>query len=213
MKVLSVNVGRPRDIAWREKTITTGIYKVPVSRRIMLRTLGLDGDGQADPTVHGGKWQAAYVYPSEHTAFWAAELPGMDLPPGVFGENLTSAGLLETSVHIGDTLRIGAALVRVTAPRLPCYKLGIRFGRSDMIQRFLHSGRTGFYLMVESAGEVGAGDRIEILETDPRRITVADFVRLHRHGADDPGAVHRLLEIDSLPDGWRNHFEKMLAAS
>lgn len=210
MKVLSVNVGLPRDIPWRGKTVSTGIHKEAVSGRIMLRALGLDGDGQADPSVHGGKWQAAYVYPSEHTAYWAAEFPEMDLPPGVFGENLTSAGLLEGTVHVGDTLRIGAAIVSVTAPRLPCYKLGIRFGRSDMIRRFLHSGRTGFYLMVRTEGEVGAGDTIDVVATDRRRVTIADFVRLHRYGADDPEGVRRLLEIEALPDGWRSHFQKML---
>src|SRR6266540_1786999 len=148
MKILSVNVGLPRDVSWQGKLVTTGIFKEPVNAPVMLRTLNLDGDQQADLTVHGGVSKAAYAYPSEHYGYWRPELPGMDLPWGMFGENFTTEGLLESELNIGDKFSIGSALVMVTEPRMPCYKLGLRFGRADIIKRFLISERTGFYLAV-----------------------------------------------------------------
>ena len=212
MQLVSVNVGMPRQVTREGKRVTTGIFKVPVRAPVWLGSLKLDGDGQADLEVHGGKFQAAYVYPSEHYAFWRYELPGTDLPWGMFGENLTSEGLLENDVHIGDELRIGEALVRVTAPRLPCYKLGIKFGRPDMVKRFLDSGRTGFYLLVAREGRVEAGDAIQPLRRDPHGVTVADFTRLHKRGKHDLATMRRLLQVDVLPDGWRRHFEKIAGA-
>jgi len=159
MKVLSLNVGLPRTVDWKGKPVSTGIFKEPVSGRIALRALDFDGDGQADLSVHGGPSKAVYVYPAEHYAYWRRELPDQALPWGMFGENLTTEGLREDT-QIGDRFRIGSAEVMATQPRLPCYKLGLRFGRDDIVKRFLASGLTGFYFKVVVEGDVGAGDSI-----------------------------------------------------
>src|SRR5438132_8973655 len=174
MKLLSVNVGFPREVEWNGKIIRTSIFKAPVSGRVRVAKLNLKGDQQSDLSVHGGIDKAVYAYPSEHYPFWREELPGTDLPWGVFGENFTTKGLLEETVHIGDRLRIGSAEFVVTQPRMPCFKLGIRFGRSDIVKRFLQSGRSGFYLAVLREGEVTVGDSIELLERDEHGITIAD---------------------------------------
>lgn len=183
MKLLSVQVGLQRTVRWRGRAITTGIYKKPVDGRIMLRRFNLDGDQQADLTVHGGRDKAVYVYPFEHYAFWRKELPGEQLPYGSFGENFTSEGLDEQSVHIGDRFRIGGAVVEVTQPRLPCYKLGLRFRRPDMPKRFHASGLCGFYLAVIEEGEVGAGDAWERIAHDNRELSVSESYRrvFNRH--------------------------------
>lgn len=174
MKVLSVNVGGPREVQWRGHTVRTSIWKSPVEGRVRVRTLDLDGDEQSDLTVHGGADKAVYVYPGEHYAFWRGAVPSMDFPFGAFGENLTTEGLLEGSVHIGDRLRAGSAEFVVTQPRFPCYKLGIRFGTEKMIVRFLRSGRSGFYLAVLREGDVGAGDAIESIGGDAESLSIAD---------------------------------------
>src|SRR4051794_30148819 len=157
VKIVSLNVGEPGEVQWQGRIVTTGIFKEPVTGRVMMRRLNLDGDGQADLTVHGGVDKAVYAYPFEHYPFWRAELPGIDLPWGMFGENLTTEGLFEDSVFVGDRFQIGEAEGVVTQPRLPCYKLGIKFGRADMVKRFLGSRRTGFYLAVAREGMVAAG--------------------------------------------------------
>src|SRR5690242_14493276 len=167
MNIVSLNVGLPRDVLWHGRTVTTGIYKAPVAGRVRLRTLNLDGDRQADLTVHGGTHKAVYCYPVEHYDYWKKELPGRELPFAIFGENFTAEGLLENSVHLGDRFSVGSAELIVTQPRLPCYKLGVRFGSDDMVKRFLASGRTGFYFAVTREGEVGAGDQIHLLARDP----------------------------------------------
>ena len=174
MKLLSVNVGLPREIEWKGKIIRTSIFKRPIEGRVRVSTLNVEGDQQSDLTVHGGSEKAVYVYPSEHYPFWRTEVPDMELASGVFGENFTSAGLLEDTVHIGDRFRVGSAEFVVTQPRMPCYKLGIRFNRPDMVKRFLQSGRTGFYFAVLKEGEVAAGDSIEVLKRDKHNVTVAD---------------------------------------
>lgn len=139
MKLISVNVGLPREVTWNGKTVTTGIFKEPVSERVMVRSLNLDGDGQADLTVHGGVDKAVYIYPFEHYDYWRGKLPDTELPLGIFGENFTTTGLREEEVNIGDCFKIGNVKLMVTQPRLPCYKLGIRFGRADMVKQFLAS--------------------------------------------------------------------------
>lgn len=160
MKLVSINVGLPREVQWRGKTLRTSIFKAPVSGRIWVKRLNVEGDRQSDLEVHGGSDKAVYAYPAEHYAFWREELPGMTLDWGGFGENFTTEGLLEDTVHIGDRVRIGSAEFVVTHPRMPCFKLGIRFGRQDMVKRFLRSGRTGFYMRVSQEGELTAGDAI-----------------------------------------------------
>src|ERR1700693_975387 len=179
MKLISLNVARPRLTIYKGASINTGIFKKPVSGRIALRTLNLDGDQQADLSVHGGPNKAVYAYPSENYPFWKKELPGVDLPWGAFGENLTTSGLAESAVCIGDRFTIGTAEVVVTQPRLPCFKLNLKFGRDDMIKRFLASRRTGFYLRVLREGEVGAGDEIIPVHQDEHRVSVLDALLLH----------------------------------
>src|SRR5216683_627435 len=160
MKLVSINVGLPREVRWHGKTVLTSIFKAPVEGSVKVRRLNLEGDRQSDLNVHGGADKAVYVYPSEHYAFWSAELPGSDLPWGAFGENFTTDGLLEDGIHIGDRLRAGSAEFVVSQPRMPCFKLGIRFGRPDMVKRFQKSGKTGFYLAVLQEGDVAAGDSL-----------------------------------------------------
>jgi MOSC domain-containing protein YiiM len=176
-RVVSVNVGREQLVPWRGRLVPTGIFKEPLPARISLRDDGVEGDTVADLRVHGGRSKAVYAYPAEHYAFWREELPGHDLPWGTFGENLTIEGLLEHDVTAGEQLRIGSAELAVTEPRLPCFKLGIKLGRTDMVQRFLRSGRTGFYLAVTRPGDIGAGDSIERSRPEECAQTIADLVR------------------------------------
>src|SRR5512132_4082125 len=179
MKIISLNVGLPRLLMRDGEPVSTGIFKEPVAGRVMLRTLNLDGDRQADLSVHGGPSKAVYVYPSEHYDYWKRELPEMKLPWGMFGENFTTAGLFESELNIGDKLRVGSAVVMVTEPRMPCYKLGIKFGRSDIVKRFLASGRIDFYFAVLQEGEVGAGDPIELMKKGEWSVRVSDITQLY----------------------------------
>ena len=210
MKLISVNVGRPRLVLWRNEPVSTGIYKEPGGGRVMLRALNLDGDRQADLTVHGGPSKAVYVCPSEHYSYWRAELPEMDLPWGMFGENFTTAGLTEQAVNIGDKFRVGEAEVMVTEPRLPCYKLGVKFRRNDILKRFLASARTGFYLAVLAEGEVGAGDEIELIERDENNVSIADIIRLYARDRRDVETMRRAIAHPSLPESWRDQFRQQL---
>jgi MOSC domain-containing protein YiiM len=210
MKIISLNVARPRLVVWDGQPVSTGIYKTPVGGRVTLRTLNLDGDRQADLTVHGGPSKAAYAYPSEHYGFWRDELPGVELLWGMFGENFTTEGLDESSVNVGDRFRIGEAEVVVTEPRMPCYKLGIKFGRMDILKRFLASGRTGFYFSVAREGEVEAGDEVELLARDEHNVTVSDITRLYSRDGDDFDTMRRAMEVEALPDKWRQHFRQQL---
>ena len=210
MKVLSVNIGLPRDVISKGRTVTTAIFKEPVEGRVQLRTLNFDGDRQADLKVHGGIYKAVYVYPGEHYDYWRRELPGVELPWGMFGENLTVEGMIEREVNIGDQFRIGTAELVVTQPRLPCYKLAVKFGRDDIIKRFLESGRTGFYFAVKKEGEVGAGDSIETISRDMNELKVADVTRLYLEDKDDLETLQKALRVDALPDSWKNHFERQL---
>jgi MOSC domain-containing protein YiiM len=211
MKLLSVNVGRPREVEWDRRTIRTSIFKAPVPGRVQVRKLNLDGDQQSDLTVHGGVDKAVYAYPSEHYAFWRDELPDADLRWGAFGENFTTEGALDDkAVHIGERFRIGSAEFVVTQPRMPCFKLGIRFGRADMVKRFLHSGRNGFYFAVAEEGEVAAGDSIELIASDENGVTIADIVELYTADAANQDVLQRVSELASLPESWRAYFRKRL---
>jgi MOSC domain-containing protein YiiM len=210
MKLLSVNVGLPREIEWNGKIVRTSIFKAPVSGRVRVSKLNVQGDQQSDLSVHGGPDKAVYAYPSEHYPFWRTQFPTMDLVSGVFGENFTTEGLLEENLRIGDRLRIGSAEFLVTQPRMPCFKLGIRFNRSDMVKRFLQSGRSGFYCAVLKEGEVAAHDSIELLERDDHNVTVADVVDLYRGDATNQDMLRRVSELPSLPNSWRVYFRKRL---
>ena len=210
MKVLSVNVALPRLVAWKGQTFKTGIFKKPVAGAVMMRRLDLDGDRQADLSVHGGPYKAVYAYPSEHYAFWRKELPEMELPWGQFGENLTTEGMSEKDTHIGDVLRVGQATVQVTQPRVPCLKLAAKFQRDDILQRFVQSGRSGFYFSVIEEGLVAAGDAIEQLQEDENGISVSDINTLIYQGRDLP-LLRRAIRLDALPLDWREHFAEQLA--
>src|SRR4029453_5276206 len=210
MEIVSINVGLPREVTWRGKLVTTGIFKSPVNTPVMTRTLNLDGDGQADLTVHGGASKAVYVYPFAHYGYWRTELPGVDLPWGMFGENFTTEGLLEEALFIGDKFRIGETEVMVTEPRMPSYKLGIKFGRADIIKRFLASRRTGFYFAVVREGMVGAGDAAELIGREQHEISVADITRLYAFEKNDLKSLRRAIEVEALPENWKGYFQHQL---
>ena len=178
--------------------------------RVRVTRLNVQGDQQSDLSVHGGADKAIYAYPSEHYAFWRNELPAIDFPWGAFGENLTTEGLLEDRVHIGDRFRAGSAEFIVTQPRMPCFKLGIRFNRPDMVKRFLRSGRTGFYLAVLREGDIGVGDSFDLIAADDNQITVADVVGLYATDAANQDLLRRVSELSALPQSWREYFRERL---
>ena len=210
MKVISVNVGLPRNVITNGREVTTGIFKEPVNNRVFVHRLNVTGDGQADLEHHGGQWKAVYAYPSEHYAYWRAIYPGKELPWGMFGENLTTEGLLENEVRVGDRLRAGSAVFVVTQPRIPCYKLGIKFGREEMVKLFLESLRLGFYLSVLQEGEVGAGDTVEIVQRDQSAFTVTDLARLYLGDWKDLAALKRAAQLQALSPGWRDGFAERI---
>jgi MOSC domain-containing protein YiiM len=211
MKIVSINAGLPREVQWHGKTVVTSIFKAPLAGRVKIGRLNVEGDRQSDLAVHGGADKAVYVYPAEHYAFWRGELPGVDLNWGAFGENFTTEGLMEDSVQIGDRFRIGSAEFAVTQPRMPCFKLGIRFGRPDMVKRFLRSGLTGFYLAVTREGEVAAGEAVvSIARHKPVAISVAEIVALYSADAANQDLLRKASELSALPEGWRDYFRKRL---
>ena len=210
MKLISVNVGLPRVVMSNGDPVSTGIFKEPVAGRVVFRTLNLDGDRQADLSVHGGPSKAVYAYPSEHYDYWKHELPEMKLPWGMFGENFTSAGLFESELSIGDKFRVGSAVVMVTEPRMPCYKLGIKFGRSDIVKRFLVSERTGFYFAVLKEGEVGVGDSIGLIEESKHSVKVNDITSLYTREKHNVGLLRRAMEVEALPESWKSYFQHRL---
>ena len=213
MKLISVSTGLPREVIWHGRSVTTGIFKQPVEGRIVLRNLNLDGDRQADLMVHGGQYKAVYCYPIAHYEYWKRELSRRELPMGMFGENFTIDGLLEDSVYLGDRFSIGSAEVIVTQPRLPCYKLGIRFQSDDMVKRFLDKRRTGFYAAVTREGEVGAGDDIKMTARDTNGVPVSEITRLYitkRYGDDEVNSVRRALQVAALPESWKSYFRERL---
>lgn len=213
MRVLSVNVGLPREVFWRGKPITTGIFKEPVAGPLKIRTLNLDGDRQADLRVHGGENKAVYAYPSEFYELWRSERPELAFPWGQFGENLTTEGFRDEDVNVGDRFRVGTAELIVTQPRLPCFKLGIRMGRDDFVTEFLQRGLFGFYLSVAREGVVEAGDPIVALGRDPRGFKVTEIARLYLRDRDDIVGLKRAAELDVLPESWRQYFRRRLPGS
>ncbi len=210
MKLISLNVGLPRVVMSNGDPVSTGIFKEPVAGRVVLRTLNLEGDRQADLSVHGGPSKAVYVYPSEHYDYWKRELPEMKLSWGMFGENFTTAGLFESELNLGDKFRVGSAVVMVTEPRMPCYKLGIRFNRPDIVKRFLASDRTGFYFAVLEEGEVGVGDSIELIEESQRNVRVSEITLLYTREKRNVGLLRRAIEVEALPESWKSYFQHRL---
>ncbi len=213
MKLVSVNTGLPREVTWHGRRVTTGIFKEPVPNRVALRKLNLDGDRQADLSVHGGAAKAVYCYPLVHYDYWKKELPERDLPTGIFGENFTLDSFSEELVHLGDRFSVGSAEVVVTQPRLPCYKLGIRFEADTMVKRFFASGRTGFYLSVAKEGEVGAGDEMSVISSDPNGVPVSEITRLYgekNYNDADAASVQRAIRVAALPASWKEYLRQRL---
>ena len=210
-RLISVNVGLPREVKWKSKLVTTAIFKEPVEGRVTVNTLNIEGDGQADLEAHGGPSKAIYAYPVEHYASWRGELDDMELPWGIFGENLTTEGLLEDAVRIGDRFSIGTTTLQVTEPRVPCYKLAVRFDRPDIVRLMHQTGRTGFYLRVLEEGVVEAGDDIEELGRDPGEVTVRDITQLHS-GSEKGNAelMRQAISVAALGESWRGYFEHKL---
>jgi len=210
MKLLSVNVGLPRLVLHDGEPVSTGIFKQPVTGAVKLKTLNLEGDRQADLSVHGGPSKAVYAYPSEHYEYWNHELPDMELPWSMFGENFTTSGLYEAELGVGDKFRVGSAVIMATQPRLPCYKLNIKFGRPDMLRRFLASGRTGFYFAVLQEGEVAAGDEIVLLERKQDTLKIEDITRLKVYDKQNVELLRRAVSLEALSESWRDRFRREL---
>ncbi|MGH7259806.1 MAG: MOSC domain-containing protein [Nitrospiraceae bacterium] len=210
MKLFAVNIARQNTVSYRGHDIPTGIFKQPVAQPVMVRMLGLDGDTVADLSVHGGPFKAVYAYPVEHYPEWARELKRDDLFPGQFGENLTVEGMTEDQVHIGDVFRVGGAVLQVTQPRVPCYKLAAKMGSMKFPKLFLGSGRVGYYFRVLEEGVIRAGDPIERSAVDAARVAVQDIVRLAFGEEGDPAQTERALGIPALSPEWRAMLEERL---
>jgi MOSC domain-containing protein YiiM len=210
LQLISLNVAHPRLTVYNGATINTGIFKQPVSGPVNLRTLNLDGDRQADLAAHGGPNKAVYGYPSEHYDFWRQELPGTSLPWGMFGENFTTEGLLEKHLFIGDRLRIGTAIIVVRQPRIPCHKLAAKFQRDDILERFLHSGRSGFYFSVEQEGVVQAGDSFQFLSRELHSITIAEMNTLFAEDKYNRDLLEKAIATAALPESWRDYLLQRL---
>ena len=212
MKIIAVNVGQPREHVWHGQAVTTGIFKSPVTGLVRVRALNLDGDRQADLSVHGGPEKAIYAYPVEHYPYWHEQLPHTSFSWGNFGENLSTQGLLEDELCIGDTLCIGSAVLTVTQPRLPCYKLALRFDRDDMTKQFFMSGRLGFYFAVAKEGELQAGDQVEFVSRDPNRLSVNDLFHLYFSKSPDLKLLERALQVNALPQSWKDGLKERFGA-
>jgi MOSC domain-containing protein YiiM len=210
VQLVSVNVGLPRDVTWHGRAVRTSIWKNPVEGLVRVSSLNLEGDQQSDLSVHGGPEKAVYAYPREHYEYWHRELPETDLAWGTFGENFTTEGLLESDIRIGDRIRVGSAEFLVTQPRMPCFKLGVRFGRDDMVKRFLRSGRPGFYLAVVREGEVARGNSLEIVGRDEHGVTVADIASLYARDRDNDDLLRRAVDVPALPESWKEYLRKRL---
>jgi MOSC domain-containing protein YiiM len=211
MHLLSVNVGRPRVLDWQGTAVTTGIFKEPVTDPVAVTRTNLAGDGQADLDEHGGVDKAVYAYPGEHYPLWSRELERPTLPWGMFGENLTTEGLTEATVRIGDRFAIGTAEFEVSQPRLPCFKLGLRFERADIVKRFLQSGRLGFYLRVRREGVITRGEEIRRLASDEDAPTVANLALLEATDRSDVGLLRRAVRTAALSGSWRERYRERLA--
>ena len=205
MRLHAVSVGMPRIVAWKDWSITTGIFKHPVAGDVHVRRYNLAGDGQADRTVHGGADKAVYAYPLEHYTAWRTAMPDAEFTPSAFGENLTTEGLLEHEVEIGDRFRIGTAEFEAAQPRMPCYKLGIRFGRDDVVRRFVEMRAPGMYFRVSREGVLRAGCEITLLERSGSGLSILDVFDLLLSRPIPPDQRERVLRAKALPVSLREH--------
>jgi MOSC domain-containing protein YiiM len=207
MQIVSVNVGTPRVVQRGDNQILTGIFKSPVQGPVMVRTLNLDGDKQADLKVHGGVYKAVYAYPAEHYPFWGSIYPELELPWGMFGENLTTVGMMESSMYIGDQFRVGTAILQVAQPRMPCYKLAAKFDDDEIIETFISSGRSGVYFSVVKEGQLQTGDNMELVHRDPARFSISDALQLYSEPSKE--TLERALRTEALPPGLRRRAEHL----
>lgn len=212
-QLLAVSLGRPREVEWRGETIRTGIFKSPVSGAVAAGTLGLEGDGQADLSVHGGLDKAVYAFDASSARYWQAELGRSDLGPGAFGENLTLEGWPETDVRIGDRFRIGGARFEVSQPRQPCAKLGLRMDDPGFPKRFFKSGRVGYYLRVLQPGRIEAGDEVVRLSSDEHGLDIAGLVRIWLDRGASSEDLERASGLEALADAWRDPLRERLERS
>jgi len=210
MRILSINVGLPIDVEWQGRNYRTGIFKEPVAGAVAVRRDNLQGDGQAELSVHGGIDKAVYAYPSEHFPYWRGEFPETEITLGMFGENLTTIGLSEETVQIGDCHRVGSAELVVTQPRMPCSRLGMRFQDKTIIKRFLASGKSGWYYSVALEGSVTAGDEIELISREKETVSVREILELHQAADADQEMLRKVVEIEGLSTSWRRHFSRAL---
>ncbi|HEY6535508.1 MAG TPA: MOSC domain-containing protein [Candidatus Nitrosocosmicus sp.] len=211
MKIISVNISLPKKVIYGKEIVTTGIFKLPIVGPIKLEKLNLEGDKQADLTVHGGINKAVYVYPKEYYDYWQNKLLRTDLSWGMFGENFTTEGLFEDDVNVGDIFNIGTCKIMATQPRIPCYKLGIKFGNMGVIKEFLNSGKPGIYFSVIREGIVEAGNTIHLLKKDENNITIKDILLLFQKKIKDIKLMNRALKVDALPDSWKEYFSSQLS--
>jgi len=210
MKVISLNVSLPKQVEFRGNKVSTGIYNEPVEGRVKVRTLNLDGDKQADLTVHGGPDKAVYAYPSEHYPYWRDHYPNLKMGWGMFGENFTTEGLLEDQANIGEEYQIGSATFTVTQPRMPCFKLAIKFESGDIIKKMFASAKCGIYFKVLEEGEVGAGDEIKLVRKDEHNVTIQDIMKTYGKEHEHKELLERALKINALPVGWKEHYQMIL---
>ena len=214
MKLVSVNVGLPRKIKFGNDIVTTGIFKNPIHKRVLIKKLNLEGDKQADLTVHGGSDKAVYSYPYEYYDFWKQGFPDVSFNWGMFGENLTTEGLFESQVNVGDIFQIGTSKLVATQPRMPCYKLGIKFGRMDIIKKFLESEKSGIYFKVIKEGEIGVDDNIRLIKKDNNNVTIKNIVELiKKDDKDSMILMEKAIKVSDLPTGWKHYFLEKLTNS
>ena len=212
MKLLSVNIGQPKEVVYQGKTLKTGIYKYPVSHAVNVHKIGVTGDVQVDTKYHGGVEKAVYIYPAEHYDFWKNELPETDFPLGAFGENLTITGATDSQVNIGDIFKVGEVELQVTMPRIPCYKLNIRFDSNLFLKKFYASQRWGFYCTTLKEGKIQIGDEITLLRKDEGNFTVAEFTQLYTSKTPMPALLAKALNTISLSEKRKEKFRVKFGA-
>lgn len=210
MKLLSINIGKIREIDYQDRRVTTGIYKEPIQGSVQLSVLGVEGDVQVDRENHGGPDKAVYAYTIENYQHWQQDLNRAPFSYGQFGENCTVTGLMDDIVHIGDIFRIGTATLQVTQPRVPCFKLGVKMGEKGFVGKFRCSGRVGFYLRVLEEGTLEAGTSITRWIEDPARLTVCEAMKALEPGYHQKALLYKLLEISALSQAWRQDLQKRL---
>lgn len=210
MKLVSIHVGKPREVDYNGQNVSTGIFKEEISGPVRVHSLNIEGDKQADLTVHGGPDKAVYAYPIEHYDFWKKERNDLEFRPGVFGENLSVTGLNEKEVCVGDVYHVGSVVFRVTNPRMPCFKLGIKMNDTRFIKDFMDARKNGFYLRVLEEGEIEAGNEIEKTGEDGYGLTIDEVIQLYTIRKNDADLLGKAVNSPSLPEDWKEYFELKL---